>query len=78
MKSYMLKVFLQIFLISLFFAAIVSSVKINEFVVDPQTDWDDDNSTNSDDEFVEIYNDGLTSVDLTGWILVLNDSLQLQ
>lgn len=70
----MLKIFLQIFLITLLFAAIASSVKINEFTVDPQTDWDGSNGTvTSSDEWIEIYNDELSPVNLTDWKLSMID-----
>ncbi len=43
-----------------------SSVTLNEFLPDPDTDWNDDGSV---DEFIEIYNNGSHSVDISGWYL---------
>src|SRR3989344_3460260 len=51
-----------------------SGVKINEFVVDPQNDWDGVGSVSSSDEWFELYNSGTTPVDLNGWTLQLLDS----
>ena len=51
------------------------TVVINEFVVDPQTDWSGNNqTTQGTDEWFELYNNGSTNIDLTGWILSLVDS----
>ncbi|MFH1289946.1 MAG: lamin tail domain-containing protein [Nanoarchaeota archaeon] len=63
-----------VFVVTLFLVTFVSGVVINEFVVDPQTDWDESggNPTFSD-EWIELYNDGTTTIDLTNWILVMND-----
>lgn len=63
---------LSILVISSFVS--VSAIKINEFVVDPQTDWDGSNTTGASDEWIEIYNEGTESVNLTFWKLVMNDS----
>lgn len=55
-----------------------ASILINEFVVDPQTDWN--NSTgdpDNGDEWIEIYNSGQTEIDLTNWTLIMNDSLSV-
>lgn len=62
-----------IFLLLVFSVASVSAVKINEFTVDPQTDWDGSggNATSSD-EWIELYNDG-GDVNLSGWRIEMND-----
>ncbi|MBS3088424.1 lamin tail domain-containing protein [Candidatus Pacearchaeota archaeon] len=49
-------------------------VLINEFTVDPQTDWDGSGSATTSDEWVELYNTQPIPIDLTSWTLVLNDS----
>lgn len=53
---------------------IVADIFINEFTVDPQTDWDSSGGTTSSDEWFELYNSGVADVDLTGWNLSLNDT----
>jgi hypothetical protein len=64
----------------IFFSSFVSSIKINEFVVDPQTNWDGStssgNSSNitANDEWVELYNEGVSTINLSGWQLKLVDS----
>jgi len=52
----------------------LSSIVINEFVVDPQRDWDRSTTIGSNDEWVELYNNGLIDVDITGWNLNLIDA----
>ncbi|MBU0760248.1 MAG: lamin tail domain-containing protein [Nanoarchaeota archaeon] len=52
-----------------------SAVVINEFTVDPQTDWDKDGSiSTTKDEWFELFNDGNTTIDLTNWTVFLNDN----
>jgi len=46
-----------------------SLIVINEFVADPQTDWDNDTNTNSNDEWFELFNKDTTAVNLSGWEL---------
>ena len=53
---------------------IVGDIFINEFTVDPQTDWDSSGSTTSSDEWFELYNGGGSDVDLSNWKIVLNDT----
>jgi hypothetical protein len=59
-----------------FVAAIPTSgnIKINEFTVDPQNDWDSSGFVTTDDEWFEIYNTENTEIDLTGWNLTLEDT----
>lgn len=53
---------------------------INEFMADPASDWSpsdgDDAYDSLDDEWLEIVNNGVTAVDMTGWRLrdALSDS----
>ena len=43
-----------------------AQIKINEILADPNTDWDNDGSTNSKlDEWVEVMNIGASAVDLS-------------
>ncbi len=52
------------------------AVSINEVLADPGGDANGDGTLHTyEDEFVEIYNSGLTSVDLSGWILSDDDGL---
>jgi len=46
---------------------------INEFVVDPQTDWDNQTGINSADEWIELYNNDVIPVDLENFALELID-----
>lgn len=57
----------------LFSLSFASAVKINEFTVDPQSDWDGSggNATSSD-EWIELYNEG-SNVNLTGWRIEMKD-----
>lgn len=41
-------------------------IVINEIVVDPQQDWNEDGIVTPSDEFFEIYNKGLAPFDLYG------------
>ncbi len=64
-----------------------AAVLINEVVVDPQRDWSDsaggngvffdvvpgNGSVTGSDEWIELYNAGLATVDLSGWTLVMTD-----
>src|SRR3989338_11628197 len=49
-------------------------VMINEFTTDPQSDWDGSGSVGSSDEFIELFNNGIGSVNITGWNLSLIDT----
>jgi hypothetical protein len=62
------------FLLAVFLTSFSSAIVINEFSVDPQTDWDKGGSIGSSDEWVELYNPGDSPVDLTNWTLFLIDS----
>lgn len=52
-------------------------IRISEFVAGPAQDWDGSGAFSSrDDEWVEIVNDGATSVTLDGWFLTDADSVR--
>lgn len=42
---------------------------VNEFMPAPAQDWNNDNTANDDDEWIEIYNANAFAVDLSGWLL---------
>lgn len=42
---------------------------VNEFMPDPEQDWNGDSVANDDDEWIEIYNANAFSVNLSGWFL---------
>ena len=42
---------------------------VNEFMPDPEQDWNNDSVVNDDDEWIEIYNAGAAQVNLSGWML---------
>ncbi|HVP57639.1 MAG TPA: lamin tail domain-containing protein [bacterium] len=55
-------------------SAVLASLRINEILPAPQSDWDGDLLIDSKkDEWVEISNDGPASVDLTGYLLLNGD-----
>ena len=70
MKKGIISIVLLVFLISFVSAQIV----INEFVVDPKTNWDGSATIGNNDEWVELYNAGFTPINLSGWNLTLNDT----
>lgn len=51
-----------------------ANIYINEFTVDPKTDWGASGGITSSDEFFELYNNGGLDIDLNNWKLILNDS----
>jgi len=52
----------------------IAQVKINEFVTDPQTNWDGVGSNPSqNDEWIELFNNESEAVNLTGWNISLID-----
>lgn len=68
----------KVFIALLSFILIISvssALKINEFVVDPQTNWDQSGTIGDNDEWIELFNEGTSDFDLTNWKLVMNDSL---
>ncbi len=49
---------------------------INEFVAGPARDWDGNGTISTrDDEWIEVYNDRVTTLDLTGFYLTDGDTL---
>ena len=65
---------IQVSILIVFFSAFSSAILINEFVTDPQTDWDNDGAPDSSDEWIEIYNDEQVNISLANWTLLMNDS----
>jgi hypothetical protein len=47
----------------------VSQIILNEFLVHPRSDWNNDGLVDSGDEFIELMNVGNVSADLQGWRL---------
>lgn len=45
------------------------NVTINEILPDPNEDYNHDNETDSDDEFIELYNYGDSGVDVSSWVI---------
>jgi hypothetical protein len=58
---------------NIFYTANADLIRLNEFVVDPQRDWNNSGSITPSDEWFELYNLGSSSVDLTNWRLELID-----
>jgi hypothetical protein len=48
---------------------IPSKVVINEVLIRPHYDWEGDGGMSTDDEFIEIYNRGPSTVNIRGWFL---------
>lgn len=46
-----------------------ANISLNEFMPDPATDWNQDGSVNTNDEYVELFNANDVPVDLSGWLL---------
>jgi hypothetical protein len=44
-------------------------IVLNEFLPEPETDWNEDGTTDDDDEFIEVKNIGTGNVNLFGWRL---------
>ena len=74
-KNNIFQILAQCFLITLFLVTLTSALVINEFTVDPKTDWDGSGNATSSDEWFELYNSGNSAINLSGWVLVLNDSI---
>src|SRR3989338_7099570 len=70
----MKRVFLILVFLVLFIPLSSAAVKINEFVVEPQTDWNSNGNITGSDEWIELYNTGPIEINITGWNLTLNDS----
>jgi len=51
-----------------------NQILINEFVVDPQTNWNGVGGIGTQDEWFELYNPQPIHIDLTNWTLLLIDS----
>ena len=51
-----------------------TTVSLNEFMPEPGSDWNGDGASNSDDEYIELYNAAAAPVDLSGWYLDDTDS----
>jgi hypothetical protein len=62
---------LLIFIISI--ASVAADVKINEFLTKPwDIDWNYDGNNDFDDQWIELYNNGSTTVNLTGWKIIID------
>jgi len=66
--KYLLCIFLVIVL-----TTTAQALVINEFTVDPQQDWDNSNSVSTNDEYIELYNEG-NEINLSNYRLELIDS----
>jgi hypothetical protein len=49
--------------------ALPRGLMINEILPKPGTDWNGDGKTDLGDEFIEVFNEGDTAADLSGWFL---------
>jgi len=89
MKNYLLFILCFFLSFGLFAQGNISGVVINEVLLDPNTtttpsgctgsgadnssDIDNDGMSDTDDEFVELYNTTGSPVDIGGWTLADND-----
>jgi hypothetical protein len=48
---------------------VTPQIVINEFLANPESDWNNDSFFDNDDEWIELYNNGNTVVNLGGWQL---------
>jgi hypothetical protein len=64
-----------ILLATLLILPLSSAIIINEFTTDPETDWDESGSATSSDEWIELFNPSNQTLNLTGWTIVMDDSL---
>ncbi len=46
-----------------------TGVSLNEFMPDPDSDWNDSGIADEDDEYIELYNANAFDVDISGWKL---------
>jgi len=72
-------ILVSIIVISLLIAASsakneTNRVLINEFVTNPQTDWDEDSQLGFSDEWIELHNPQVNSIIIDNWYLKLIDS----
>ncbi|MBU0976969.1 MAG: lamin tail domain-containing protein, partial [Nanoarchaeota archaeon] len=51
-----------------------NEVLINEFVAEPQTNWDGSGGVGASDEWIEFYNPATSSVNIDNWFLVMIDA----
>ena len=56
-----------------FTLTLTPKIVLNEFVVDPQQDWDNDSIINADDQWIEIYNNNSFPISIEGWKVELID-----
>jgi hypothetical protein len=73
MRQAILPVVLLIVTLVLPGSGALAGVTINEIMADPASDWSPSDGNEEyhsmEDEWIEIYNDGFDSVDITGWRL---------
>ena len=73
LRDFFCTVVFSIFALTLFSISVSANVFINELMPSPNNvDWDLDGSSTSGDEWIELYNKGNVTINLTGWML--NDS----
>ena len=53
-------------------------VKINEFTLQPITDWNEDNTVDDSDRFVELYNQQSERIEMDGWKLIFVEQGQME
>lgn len=54
--------------------AYADSIRINEFVTDPQQDFNGDGMVSPSDEYFELKNISSQTIDLSGWLFLLQDT----
>lgn len=70
----------EVFVLNLTYTVIgqPANLVINELMIDPTMDWNDDGNVSDDDEWIEIWNNGNESVELSDYYLEDNDGASTQ